>query len=101
MLIYPNLIVDQLDEAKNMAAVKYKILHYKNNCISCGACAAICPEFYEMDEEGIAQLKGSMQVGDHWERNISSEDDRVRNQEAADVCPVQIIKIEKVGEKKK
>jgi len=72
---------------------KYKILHYKQDCISCGACAAICPEFWQMDEEGYAQLKESINVGDHWEREINSEEDRAKNREAADACPAQIIKI--------
>ena len=47
--------------------VKWKILHFKEECISCGACAAILPEFWEMDDDGMAQLKGSTKVEDHWE----------------------------------
>ncbi len=75
---------------------KFKILHFKEECISCGACAAICPEFWEMDEEGMAQLKESNKADNHWERFIDTEDARSRNQEAADACPVQIIKLETV-----
>jgi len=75
---------------------KYKILHNFDECISCGACAAICPEFWEMDDEGMAHLKESVKVEDHWERSIDTEDSRARNQEAADACPVDIIKIEKI-----
>ena len=73
---------------------KYKILHFKKDCISCGACAAICPEFWEMDEEGLAQLREGVEVEGHWEREINSEDERARNRDAADACPVQIIKIQ-------
>ncbi len=73
---------------------KYKILHFKNDCISCGACAAICPEFWEMDDEGLAHLKESKQNDDRWERDINTEESRAKNQEAADACPVQIIKVE-------
>lgn len=75
---------------------KFKIIHLKEQCISCGACAAICPEFWEMDEEGLAQLKDSEKTGDHWERIILTEDDRSRNQEAAEACPVQIIKLQQI-----
>ncbi|MBT3814922.1 ferredoxin [Candidatus Woesearchaeota archaeon] len=75
---------------------KFKILHFKEECISCGACAAICPEFWEMDGEGMAQLKESKQVGDHWERIIDTEDARSRNQEAVDACPVTVIKLEEL-----
>ena len=75
---------------------KYKIIHKKKECISCGACAAICPEYWEMDEEGLSLLKGSKEVGGNYELGIDTEDARACNQEAVDVCPVQIIKIEKV-----
>lgn len=71
--------------------VNHKILHFKKECISCGACAAICPEFWEMDEEGLAQLKGSEEKEDHWELKVNSEEERAVNQEAAAVCPVNII----------
>lgn len=73
----------------------YKVLHFKKDCISCGACAAISPEFWEMDEQGLAQLKGSEEKEDHQELIIESEDARAANQEAADVCPVNIIHVKK------
>tara|TARA_Y100000310_G_C20641550_1_gene794225 strand:+ start:1285 stop:1521 length:237 start_codon:yes stop_codon:yes gene_type:complete len=75
---------------------KYRITHYKEDCISCGACAAISPEFWEMDEEGMAQLKGSKKMEGHWERVIDSEDSRAQIQESVDVCPVQIIKLDSI-----
>ncbi len=72
---------------------KFKVIHYKKDCISCGACAAISPNYWEMDEEGLAQLKNSKEVDDHWELESDSYDVKVTNQEAADVCPVQIIHV--------
>ncbi|MEK6951047.1 MAG: ferredoxin [Nanoarchaeota archaeon] len=72
----------------------FKIIHHKQDCISCGACAAIQPEFWEMDERGLAHLKSSVPVNSHWERSISTEEERAANQEAADCCPVNIIKVE-------
>lgn len=74
---------------------KYKVEHYKKDCISCGACAAITPEYFEMDEEGLAELKGSTVVDDHQELDLDTEEARAMNQEAADVCPVQIIHVKK------
>ena len=73
---------------------KFKILHYKEECISCGACAAICPDFWEMDGEGMARLKEGKKVDNHWEREIDTEEDRAKNQEVVEACPVQIIKLE-------
>ena len=74
---------------------KHKIIHLREQCISCGACAAITPEFWEMDDEGLATLKGSKRVNSHFELDISTEEAKAKNQDAVDVCPVQIIKIEK------
>ncbi|MBI2669210.1 ferredoxin [Candidatus Woesearchaeota archaeon] len=73
----------------------HTIVHIKKDCISCGACAAVSPDFWEMEEQGLAQLKGAKQVDDHWERDIETEAERASNQEAADVCPVSIIQIKK------
>lgn len=78
---------------------KHTILHYKEQCISCGACAAIAPEFWTMDEEGLADLNGSMKKEDHFELEINTEEARAMNQEAADVCPVNIIHIKERKEK--
>ena len=78
---------------------KMKVVHFKKDCISCGACAAISPEFWEMDPDGLSTLKGSIKVDDHFELDIDSEEARVANQEAADVCPVNIIHVKKKDEK--
>ncbi|MEK6863133.1 MAG: ferredoxin [Nanoarchaeota archaeon] len=73
---------------------KYKVIHFKKDCISCGACAAVNPEFWKMDEQGLAHLKDSVEVDDHYELEID-EKDKDSNQEAADVCPVNIIHVKK------
>lgn len=78
----------------------FKIIHHKQDCISCGACAAIAPEFWVMDEQGLAHLKESQPVNSHWELGVSTEEERVQNQEAADCCPVNIIKVENFSTKK-
>ncbi len=36
----------------------------KDACIGCGACAAICPDVFEMDDEGLSMAK---------ENEVSSE----------------------------
>jgi len=91
-----------LDTGGLIIMVKHNIWHKRNECISCGACAAICPDFWEMDEEGLAHLKGSTQDGEIWNREITTEEDRAKNQEAAECCPVNIIGlVEKKEEKKK
>ena len=56
----------------------------KDTCIGCGACTGICPEIFDMDDDGLAiaikdQLKSEL------------EDSAV---EAQDGCPVSAIIIE-------
>jgi len=61
----------------------FKIIHNREKCIGCGACASICDN-WEIDENGKAKPK-------------KTEVEEVGcNKEAADVCPVQCIKIEEV-----
>ncbi len=76
----------------------FKVVHFKNQCISCGACAAISSKFWKMDNEGLADIVGGVKVKDHYELVLESEADRVINQEAADCCPVNIIHVEKMME---
>ena len=75
---------------------KFKIIQKKKECIGCGACAAVCPDFWEMDDEGMAHLKGSTIVDENLEREINKEEERACSQEAVDVCPVGVIKLEKI-----
>ena len=69
-----------------------KIIHLKNDCISCEACVDKNPKHWEMDAMGLAHLKGSKQIGDKWELLIETEDVPI-NVEAAEVCPVDIISV--------
>ena len=59
-----------------------KIVQDKDACIGCGACASVCPDNWEMGDDGKAHPKQAevSEVG--------------CNQAAADTCPVQCIKIE-------
>ena len=70
-----------------------KIIQNREGCIGCGSCAAVCPKFWEMNyEEGKAILKdGKKNEKGEYELEVK---DIECNQEAADVCPVSVIKIE-------
>jgi ferredoxin len=77
-----------------------KVVHFKKDCISCGACAAISPEYWEMDEVGLAQLKEGTSINEHWEKDIDlnvAPQEKNFHQEAADVCPVNIIHLKDDG----
>lgn len=68
-----------------------KIKIERPKCISCGSCAAVCPEFFEMEENGTAHLKNSKKDAD------GNEELEVKElgcgRDASEVCPAQIIKI--------
>jgi ferredoxin len=69
-----------------------KVVYKLNKCIGCGSCAAVCPDFFELDEEGKAHLKNSSFDKDRQEESLTV-DKKDCFQDAADACPVQCIKI--------
>jgi ferredoxin len=40
----------------------YKIIHNREKCIGCGACAALCSDYWEMDDDGKSLLKGAKKI---------------------------------------
>lgn len=72
-----------------------KIIFNKEECIGCGSCAAVCPEFWEMTDDMKSELKNSRANAEgKFELDIE-EKNLACNEEAAQICPVQVIKIEK------
>lgn len=72
-----------------------KIIHQRKKCIGCGACAAVCPKFFEIDgKDNLATLKGSKKVGagEEFELRVDKIDCL---KDAVEMCPVKIIKIKK------
>lgn len=56
----------------------------KDACIGCGACAAICPEVFEMDDEGLSSV-----IKDEVNEEIKED-----VEEAVDACPTSAISYE-------
>jgi ferredoxin len=52
----------------------------KETCIGCGSCAALCPQTFQMNDEGKS--------------SVTSQDDTDCAKNAAESCPVQAIKVE-------
>ena len=52
-----------------------------STCVGCGLCEQLCPEVFQLNSEGVAQVKGS-ECSQH---NIT---------DVADQCPVTAIKVE-------
>jgi ferredoxin len=63
-----------------------KIIQDQDKCIGCGACVGVCPDNWQMTTvNGMTKSKPKK----------TQVKDIGCNQEAADVCPVKCIKIEK------
>ncbi len=71
-----------------------KIIQNYEECIGCGTCVALCPKFWEMaDDEAKARPKlGKKNEEGNYEFEV--EDKKIGcNKDAAEACPVQVIKI--------
>ncbi len=77
-----------------MGINKIAVSHKRNDCIGCGACTMAAPEHWSMSaEDGKAMLAGAEWKNDEFMVGEIDEDALDVNKEAADACPVQIIKI--------
>lgn len=55
----------------------------KSACIGCGLCSSICPNVFQMEDDGLAGVYA----------NPVPDDDKGSVQEACDNCPVGAISI--------
>ncbi|TSC94478.1 MAG: ferredoxin [Parcubacteria group bacterium Licking1014_1] len=68
-----------------------KIKLEREKCIGCGSCQVICPEYFELAEDGKAHIKNSNKA-DIEELEIK----KIKCAESAlESCPVQCIYIKK------
>lgn len=73
-------------------AKKYRIVYDRQNCIGAVQCVAVMPEFWVLDSDGKATLKGSKNAHDQWELEID-EKNLAKMKDAAASCPVNVIHI--------
>lgn len=69
------------------------ISHKKPECIGCALCAEVAPTYFEMDEDGEAQLVRVVRQQGKFQYSEGFEDDREVLEAAEEGCPVDIIKI--------
>ena len=73
-----------------------KIIYNKEECIGCGSFAAVCPDFWEMDYENMKSRLKNSQANAEGKFELEIEDkDLACNAETEQICPVQVIKIER------
>lgn len=63
---------------------KFKVEFNRDCCMGCGSCSAVCPENWEMKDDGKSTPKKT------------ELEELGSNQDAADSCPGQCIKIVKL-----
>lgn len=68
-----------------------KIKLEREKCIGCGSCAAICPKYFELIEDGKSHIKNS-EKQDIEELEVEKIECA---EQAAETCPVLCIHIEK------
>jgi len=73
---------------------KFKLLHDRNTCIGCGACAVISPDFWEMNDDGKSDIIGGKHREDGWQELDIEQKHYDINLEAAESCPVECIHID-------
>lgn len=54
------------------------------NCIGCGACTAVAPDVFDLNDDGLAVSKVDGELGDL----------EASAKEAAESCPVEAIEVE-------
>lgn len=82
---------------------KYRIIHDRDICIGCTACASVCPKYWFMESDGKSSIHGHEKTGNGEEEILGTADkplteDFDDNMEAAEVCPVNCIHINEVNE---
>jgi len=65
---------------------KFKIELKREECIGCGSCEAVCPENWELKDDGKSMYK----------KAVISEKEYDCNKQAEEICPVKVIKIKKM-----
>jgi ferredoxin len=70
-----------------------KIIQEKSKCIGCGTCASLCSRYFEMQDDGKAQLIEPDLIDKESERYEKTIEEVSCAKEAVEGCPVQCIEI--------
>lgn len=66
----------------------------RDSCVSCGACWDNCPSLFEEDpDDSRSRIKESFQIEKNKAEGKPPGESEACAQEAADLCPVEIIAI--------
>ena len=62
-----------------------KVVINQGNCIGCGACESICPEMFQINDEGFSTVIGK-------EEDFTNHEEEIRD--AVDSCPTGAIELD-------
>ena len=62
-----------------------KVVVNQSNCIGCGACESICPEMFQINDEGFSTVIGK-------EEDFTNHEEEIRD--AVDSCPTGAIELD-------
>ncbi|HIH25389.1 ferredoxin [Candidatus Woesearchaeota archaeon] len=79
---------------------KYLVEYDRDGCIGAAACVAVQPDQWTMVDDGKADLKDSKKEGKNWFKEID-ESELEKYKDAAESCPVTVIKIFEKDTKKR
>ncbi len=68
-----------------------KVILERDKCIGCGTCSVVCPSYWEMGDDGLANLKGAEEKDGNMEIEV---EEAGCNEEAARTCSAQCIYVE-------
>jgi ferredoxin len=68
-----------------------KIILEREKCIGCGSCAAICPKYFELKEDGKSSVIGGQR--DEKGNDVLETEKIECAAAAAEACPVECIHI--------
>jgi ferredoxin len=74
---------------KEREKIHFMITVDKETCIGCGSCVALCPDVFQLDANGKAEVISSAPANASADKQNNIE--CAKN--AAESCPVQVIKV--------
>ena len=69
------------------------IAHKKPDCIGCALCVEVAPDYFQMDENGEAELIQVVREKERFQFGEGFAQDREGLEAAEEGCPVNIIRI--------
>lgn len=80
----------------------YKIVHDRDVCIGCSACASVCPKYWTMNTDGKSDIVDAINTGNGEEELLDNlTEDFEDNMDAAESCPVNCIHIHDIDKDEK